>query len=99
MEKVIPIVGQWYQRPGRSVFEVVAIDEQAETIELQHFDGTVDELDMESWNRLIIQAAEPPEDYSGSLDLEERDDYEAKAGDVTHQDWADPLEFLDHTDR
>ena len=94
MERVKPVIGQWYKRPGRSIFEVVAIDEDARTVELQHFDGTVDELDIESWDSAYIEIVEAPEDYSGSLDLQARD-YEAKEDGKTTQNWDDPLNYLD----
>lgn len=97
MERVQPIIGQWYKRPGRSIFEVVAIDDVARTVELQHFDGTVDELDRESWDSAYIEIAEAPEDYSGSLDLMAHD-YQAKEDGEHIQSWDDPLNYLDQVE-
>ncbi len=94
MEKVEPVVGHWYKRPGRAIFEVVAVDDAARTVELQFYDGTVDELDREAWDTAFLQHAEPPEDYSGSLDLP-ADNYEAKQDDDVHQHWDDPLTYLE----
>ena len=45
-----PVVGDWYRRQGGELFEIVAIDEDDGTIEVQHFDGTVEELDFEAWD-------------------------------------------------
>jgi len=39
------IVGDWYRRRGGELFETVAIDEDDGTIDVQHFDGTVEEID------------------------------------------------------
>ncbi len=41
-----PVIGNWYRRSNGSLFEVVAVDEQDGTVELQYFDGTIDELDL-----------------------------------------------------
>jgi len=68
-----PIVGNWYQLEGER-FEVVAIDEDDATIEIQYFDGTVEEMDFEDWgahceNRALEQVG-APEDWSGSVDVD-----------------------------
>ena len=97
MDRVQPVIGQWYKRPGRSIFEVVAIDDIARTVELQHFDGTVDELDLDSWDATYIEIAEAPEDYSGSLDMQSRD-YEAKQEEKYAQKFDDPLNYLDQVE-
>ena len=45
-----PTIGNWYRIQGSESFEVVAFDEDDGTIELQYFDGTVEEMDLEDWN-------------------------------------------------
>ena len=40
-----PTIGNWYRIHGGDSFEVVAFDEDDGTIELQYFDGTVEEMD------------------------------------------------------
>ena len=69
-----PTIGDWYKDETGNTFEVVACDDDEGSIEIQYFDGAVEELDLESWHELTIQRAEPPEDWSGSLDIE-REDY------------------------
>jgi hypothetical protein len=68
-----PAVGNWYRLNGET-FEVVAVDEDDRTIEIQYFDGTVEEMDLEDWEsqceERALEAAEPPEDWSGSVDVE-----------------------------
>ena len=44
-----PTIGNWYRIQGSDSFEVVAFDEDDGTIELQYFDGTVEEMDIEDW--------------------------------------------------
>ena len=50
-----PAIGRWYRRSNGQLFEVVALDEADQTIELQFFDGTIDEVDVDTWGRLLIE--------------------------------------------
>lgn len=69
-----PIVGDWYRNLKGEIFEVVALDEDDGTIEIQYFDGSLEELDEDAWGEQFMEPIEPPEDWSGSLDIE-REDY------------------------
>ncbi|MGB5474741.1 MAG: DUF6763 family protein [Gammaproteobacteria bacterium] len=69
-----PRIGDWYQAINGDKFEIVALDEDEATLEIQHYDGAVEEIDFESWDEMELTGIEPPEDWSGSYDLE-RDDY------------------------
>lgn len=93
-EAPIPIVGDWYKDAAGAVFEVVAIDEDEGTIEIQYFDATVEELDTDSWEQLYLVPIEPPEDWSGSLDIE-REDYGVDLDDSHTDDWISPLDYID----
>jgi hypothetical protein len=79
-----PVIGHWYRIQGSDSFEVVAFDEDDGTIELQYFDGTVEEMDIEDWdaqwNDGALEAAEAPEDWSGSVDVEVSDEDGRGAG-------------------
>jgi len=68
-----PIVGNWYESREGQVFEVVACDNDDHTIEVQHFDGTLEEFDDDGWAALMPQETEAPEDWTGSLDVEPED--------------------------
>jgi len=72
-----PTVGEWYRGVTNELFEVVAIDEEDETIEIQYFDGTVAEMDFDSWNEQVLDRmldpAGAPEDWSGAIDVEAED--------------------------
>lgn len=89
-----PDIGQWFRRPNGTLFEVVAVDEDSETVEIQQFDGTIDEVEIERWPNLMLIEVSPPEDVSGSLDMDPED-----LGDVSEADakngYQDPLAFLD----
>lgn len=90
------VVGEWYRRPNGSLFEVVAVDGDDGTIEVQHFDGTVEEFDVESWDEQEFEEAQPPEDWTGSVDVEP-EDYESER-DTAVSAWSDPLTSLDRSE-
>ena len=90
---IFPQVGSWYRRLDGRLFEVVAIDEAAGTVEMQHFDGTIGEVEQEAWHQMELEAAAAPEDWSGSVDMD-TDDL-SELNDMTGQNWQDPFEFVD----
>ncbi len=69
---ISPIIGDWYTMPSGLRFEVVALDEEG--VEIQYFDGELDEMDLESWWESGVTAMPPPEDWTGAYDDLERDD-------------------------
>ena len=73
MATLNPVIGQWFHRDNGTLFDVVAIDEQAGTVEIQQFDGTVDEIDLESWFEWPLVETSQPEDCTGSLDMDPED--------------------------
>ncbi|HVY22960.1 MAG TPA: DUF6763 family protein [Steroidobacteraceae bacterium] len=73
MNVATPVVGSWYQCQEGHIFEVVAIDRDDHTIEVQHFDGTLEEFDDEGWIAMMPLETDAPEDWSGSLDIEPED--------------------------
>lgn len=64
-----PSVGEWYQTAGGERFEVVAYDPDDETVDIQYFDGALEEVDLETWLEMNPENIGAPEDWSGSLDL------------------------------
>ncbi len=94
MAVVYPGVGRWYRRANRAMFEVVAIDEADGTIEIQYFDGTVAEVEIDNWDRKLIQQVAEPEDWSGALDVAREDEVNDRDGQLPH-DWSDPLEVME----
>jgi hypothetical protein len=53
---------------------VTGYDDSSRTIEIQTFDGDVDEIDEEARTILPLEFAEPPEDWTGPLDNVENGD-------------------------
>ncbi|MCS6946008.1 MAG: hypothetical protein NZM12_00145 [Steroidobacteraceae bacterium] len=78
MHAPYPQIGSWYRFQGGEQFEVVALDEDDRTVDVQYFDGTVEELDLDDWlaqaDARLIEETEPPEDVSGSLDMDFEDE-------------------------
>lgn len=91
-----PIIGAWYSRRG-ALFEVVAIDREDGTVEVQHFDGTLDEIDLETWAEQEFEEAEAPDDWTGSVDIEP-EDYETEREVPVVSAWSDPLMCLDRSE-
>jgi len=89
-----PIIGQWFRRPSGTLFEVVAIDDQDRTVEIQQFDGTIDEVDVDSWAELLLTEVSAPEDWSGSVDMDPEDFVGESSSDMP-AGYHDPLAFLD----
>lgn len=88
-----PRIGQWYLRWDKGeAFQVTGIDEHSKTIEVQTFDGDLDELDEDTWRVLPLGFAEPPEDWTGPVDDVEVDDLGYSETDMTTRDWNRPLQ-------
>src|SRR5260370_39721319 len=85
MASTQPAIGDWYRLRGGALFEVVAVDEDDGTIEIQYFDGTVEEMDIEDWETQwedgALEAAEAPEDWSGSADVQPTDESRRSGAD------------------
>lgn len=71
-----PVVGDWYRSHGQ-LFEVVAIDEADDIVEIQHADGDLEEIDMDDWTTRCragsLAESEPPEDSRIAIDEESAD--------------------------
>ena len=80
-EPPMPRIGDWYVVPQGVTVEVVAVDEEEGSIEVQYFDGTLAEYDVDTWRELNLHEIDHPEDWSGSPE-NEREDYVVEVGDV-----------------
>ncbi len=74
-DEITPRIDHWYldSRKDRS-FTVIDFDGEEGIIEIQYFDGEVDELDMEEWEEMSLESIEQPEDWTGVMEAVERDD-------------------------
>ncbi|HEC19275.1 MAG TPA: hypothetical protein ENI97_08015 [Gammaproteobacteria bacterium] len=71
---ITPAVGNWYQGADQQQFEVVALDEDEGVIEIQYFDGELDEVEFDVWSQMGVEAIAPPEEWGAAYDDLERDD-------------------------
>lgn len=91
-----PIVGQWYHHRDKGYeFQVTAVDEDAGTVEMQHFDGDLEEVDLETWQAMEVEPVEQPENWTGPLDDVEPDDLGYTETDMSDDDWSEPLRERD----
>lgn len=95
--EIDPIVDNWYSHLDKGQrFKVVAVDEDNDTIEIQDFDGNINEYSFDTWYQLDIEVSEEPENWSGAMDIGERDDYGTEVTDTPDEDFDEPLnEFHD----
>ena len=89
---VLPEIGSWFRRDDGKTFKVVAVDEKDQAVEIQHFDGTVEEVAADGWREMAAEPTEAPEDWSGSMDVDNAD---LPEDEETHPDFDDPLDFVD----
>src|SRR5688572_4870070 len=87
-------VGDWYQVALEPAFEVVAVDADQETIEIQYFDGTVQEISFDDWTEMRPQPSAQPEDFSGAMDID-KEDYGIEPDRLSGDSLSNPLDQLD----
>ncbi len=87
-----PIIGTWYCHLDKGQrFFVVAVDERARTVDIQNFDGDVEEFEFSAWYQLDIEVCEAPENWSGPFDIDNVDDLGTEITDTSASDWNAPL--------
>jgi len=88
-----PIVTTWYQHLDKGEkFQVVAVDNNANSIDIQYFDGDIEEIDFDDWYLMELEQIESPEDISGALDISEIDDLGTSITDTSPSDWDAPAQ-------
>ena len=69
MTRLQPNEGQWYTlRDSGQMIYVINVDADHEVIDIQDFDGDIDELGFDEWRELDLELAAAPEDSSVVLD-------------------------------
>lgn len=77
MRTQTPQIGAWYAGTYLpDIFEVVAIDDDQGTIEIQYQNGDLDELEFDEWQTGRFLAASPPDDTLGALGVQGEDDWD-----------------------
>lgn len=89
-----PTVGGWYKNEDGVSFEVLSIDEEDNSIEVQYFDGLIDLIPAERWAELKPRhRAAPAEDWPLASDgtvLAPVEEENARRGP-----WSGPLDCPD----
>lgn len=95
-----PIIEAWYHLPEKAQkFKVTALDDDAATVEIQYFDGNIDELDLDVWYDLDIERIEVPEDWTGPMDNIEKDDLNPVGTEMQREDWDAPYSEVEEKGR
>ncbi|MEJ2141760.1 MAG: hypothetical protein P8Y24_05295 [Gammaproteobacteria bacterium] len=88
-----PIVDNWYFHKDKGQrFMIVAVDNDKELVEIQHFDGDIEEVSFSDWYNMDIEISAEPENWSGATDIGEVDDYGTEVTDTRPEEWDEPLE-------
>jgi len=93
--EIDPIAGNWYQHLDKGQpFQVIALDEERGLVEIQHFDGDLEELSLDDWYESELDIAEEPENWSGALDIGEKDDLGTEITDTNDGDWLESFDEI-----
>lgn len=92
-----PVRGQWYENlEDDDVFQVLAVDEDAELVEIQYVDGDIEEIDYDTWKELDLDLTVEPEGWTGAAgDDEDEDDDWDDDDDEDDEDEDDDEDDLD----
>ncbi len=81
-----PVPGQWYENLEEDEsFRVLKVDEDAELVEIEHLDGEIEEIDLETWHEMDLEPTEEPEGWAESEDEDEDEEEEEEEED--EDDW------------
>ena len=76
---------------------MLSVDEDAEMIEIQHVDGDVEEIDLDTWAELDLDPTGEPEGWSGSEGDDDDEDWEEDE-EEDEDDWDDDDDDEDDED-
>jgi len=95
MASHFPVINAWYLDINEDqVFEVVAIDEQFGTVEIQYLGGELSEFDLDTWSQLQLTPAAAPEDAGAAYEMSIDDDLNLDSILVPHN-WNNPTLSLE----
>lgn len=91
-----PVQGQWYEDlEENELFKVISVDPDQELIEIQHENGDLEEIDLDTWHELDLEQTTEPEGWSGAeeadddWDEDEDEDEEDEDEEEDEDDWDD----------
>jgi len=90
-----PLIGTWYRdQQEQQTFEVVAIDDELGSVEIQYVDGAIGAFELDAWYRLPLVPIPSPEGTDSALDLS-REDRWWHDQNPPPPPWDDPLERIE----
>jgi hypothetical protein len=94
MALVKPIVGDWYEDlDENTTFSVLSADEEAGVVEIQYADGSIEEIDMNSWRQMSLEEIEAPADWEEALEGFDDFDDDGDEVDVVEEEWAEVEDY------
>ena len=88
-----PVTGEWYRHLDKGPpFRVVNIEGDDRLIEIQTFDGDLEEVEIADWFAMDLEPAAAPEDWTGPLDDIETDDLRYADAATSDKDWRASLD-------
>lgn len=93
-----PIIDSWYRDTSGGMFQVISVDAKDATVELQHFGGEVEEVNLGAWYGMEVEPIDAPEDWTGPFDDLMRDDLGDNGDSSKPEDWNGPWDRLDRED-
>jgi hypothetical protein len=73
--QITPEPEQWYlDRRTGDMFQVVSVDDEDDSIDIQYADGAVEEKSLDEWATIALVGCDQPEDWVGPYDDLESDD-------------------------
>jgi len=66
--QTFPVVGNWYKSQDGQLLEVITLDEDEYYVEVQYFGGEIDQIEFDTWQSLIADNADQPDDWTGPYD-------------------------------
>jgi len=91
-----PVVNNWYRDTDNDrVFEVVAVDDDDGTVEIQYFESEVEELDIDNWYEMTLEVMAQPEDWSGPYDDLISDDFGDTEEPMHPESWNNPTDDIE----
>ena len=70
------------------------MDEASSTVEIQYYDSTLEDLDLDAWEDLQPVFVAPPEDWSGPFDDIEPHEMDEADEAMRPHDWGSPLDGI-----
>lgn len=86
LRRTRPEIGCWYEDAERgTLFEVVALDDDQNSIAIQYYDGEIEDMELDSFLQLPLRSVEQPEDWSGPYEVDRADRLESDFGSLPEE--------------